>query len=187
MLIYAAIGAFGLLFLLVMLVFGDLFGGDHDIHVEGGDVGGGDHALEQGTGPSVLSARVMAAFLTAFGGGGVIARYYGLPHPAASGVGLASGLVLAGVVYQFARMLYGQQASSEVRMAGLVGRTGEVTVSIPAGGVGQITLAYGGERTSQIARSEDGAPIPAGAEVVVRALRGDSLVVARTPAPGGTS
>ena len=30
MLIYAAIGAFGLLFLLVMLFVGELFGGDHD-------------------------------------------------------------------------------------------------------------------------------------------------------------
>ena len=34
MLIYAAIAAFGLLFLLVMLFVGDIFGGDHDVHVD---------------------------------------------------------------------------------------------------------------------------------------------------------
>ncbi len=187
MLIYAAIGAIGLLFLLVMLFVGEIFGGDHDVHVEG-DAGGhgvGEHA--EGPGPSIFSARVMASFLTAFGGGGVIARYYHLSHPAASGIGVVSGIALAAVVYQFARLLYSQQASSEVRMADLIGRTAEVTVGIPAGGVGQITLTYAGERTTQIARSADGGAIPLGAEVTITTLRGDSIVVARggSPAPGG--
>ena len=58
MLIYAAIAAFGLLFLLVMLVAGDIFG-DHDVSH---DLGGGDHG-----GPSIFSVRIMASFLTAFG------------------------------------------------------------------------------------------------------------------------
>jgi len=181
MLIYAAIGAFGFLFLLVMLFVGELFGGDHDVHV--GDIGT-DHAdFGHESGPSIFSARIMASFLTAFGVGGVVARYYGLPHPAAAGCGTVAGAVMSGVVYQFAKILYSQQASSEVRMAALVGRMGEVTVGIPQGGMGQVTLEYGGERTTQIARSKDGVAIPPGTAVTVTAILGDSIIVERVPAP----
>ena len=127
----------------------------------------------------------MAAFITAFGVGGVVARYYGLSHPASSGVGVVTGIVLAGVVYQFAKLLYSQQASSEVRMPALVGRNGEVTVAIPKGGVGQVTLAYGGERSEHIARSEDGQAVPRGSLVVVRGFGGDSIVVARAESAKG--
>jgi len=185
LLIYATIGAFGLIFLLVMLFVGEFFGGDHEIHA--GEIAGhGD--LGHDSGPSIFSARIMAAFLTAFGVGGVVARYYELSHPAASGVGIVTGIVLSGLVYQFARILYSQQASSEVRMAGLVGRSGEVTVPIPEGGVGQIAVMVGGERTTHIARSSDGRAIPTGSEVVITGLRGDSIVVAPggAPAPGGS-
>jgi len=187
MFIYAAIGAFGFLFLVVMLFVGEVFGGDHDIHV--GDIGG-DHAdVSHEGGPSIFSARVMASFLTAFGVGGVVARYYDLPHPAASGIGVVSGIVMSGLVYQFARILYSQQASSEIHMAGLIGKTAEVTVGIPRGGMGQVTLEYGGERTTQIARSSGGEAIPPGTVVVVKALLGDSIVVERADAraPGGAS
>lgn len=186
MLIYAAIGAFGFLFLLVMLFVGEVFGGDHDLHV--GDIGGDHGDVGHEGGPSIFSARVMASFLTAFGVGGVIARYYDLPHPAAAGCGVVSGVVMSSVVYQFAKILYSQQASSEVRMVRLVGKTAEVTVGIPQGGRGQVTLEYGGERTTQIARSHDGGAILPGTEVVVTALRGDSIIVERvgTQAPGGS-
>src|SRR5688572_2277713 len=117
MLIYAAIGAFGFLFLLIMLFVGELFGGDHD-H----DMGGGHDVAHDGDagGPSIFSARIMASFLTAFGVGGAVGRFYGFGHPAASGMGVVAGIVMAGAVFQFAKILYSQQASSEVRMAGLV-------------------------------------------------------------------
>src|SRR5512144_383388 len=154
MLIYAAIAVFGFLLLLVMLVAGEVFGGDHDIGAHEIAVEHGD--FEHAGGPSVFSLRIMSSFLTAFGVGGVIARYYNLSHPASSGVGVVAGIVMSSVVYQFARILYSQQASSEVHMATLVGKTAEVLVAIPAGGVGQVMLTMGGERTDQIARSADG-------------------------------
>jgi membrane protein implicated in regulation of membrane protease activity len=187
MFIYAAIGAFGFLFLIVMLFVGELFGGDHEIHV--GDVGADHGDFGHEGGPSIFSARIMASFLTAFGVGGVVARYYDLPHPAAAGCGVVTGIVMSGLVYQFAKVLYSQQASSEVRMTGLIGKSAEVTVGIPRGGMGQVTLEYGGERTTQIARSKDGAAIPPGTGVVVTALLGDSIIVERVgaPAPGGAS
>ena len=178
MFIYAAIGAFGFLFLIVMLFVGEIFGGDHEIHV--GDADHGDFGHEGG--PSIFSARIMASFLTAFGVGGVVARYYGLPHPAAAGCGTVAGVVMSGLVYQFAKILYSQQASSEVRMVGLIGKSAEVTVGIPQGGMGQVTLEYGGERTTQIARSKDGLAIPPGTAVAVTAILGDSIIVERAGA-----
>ncbi len=191
MLIYAVIGAVGFLILVLMLVVGEVFGGDHDLG--GGDVGGdiggdigADHAGEFGHegGPSIFSTRIMAAFLTAFGVGGVVARFFDLSHPAASGIGVACGLVFAGIVYQFARILYAQQSSSEVQLAALVGQTAQVAVGIPEGGVGQVTLVHAGERTTQIARSRDGHAIPVGNDVRISALAGEIVIVERlSPAP----
>lgn len=175
MLIYAAIGAVGFLLLLIMLVAGDVFG-DHEVAVDH-DLGG--DALDAGHGgPGVFSIRIMAAFLTAFGVGGVVGRYYDLSHPAASGLGVLAGIVMATLVYQFARLLHSQQASSELRMASLVGRTCEVSVGIPAGGVGQVTLSVGGERSEHLARVAGGDAMPRGAEVVITGLRGDGVIVA---------
>jgi membrane protein implicated in regulation of membrane protease activity len=186
MLIYGAIAAFGFLILLAMLLVGEVFGGDHevgahDISVEHGDA---DH----GGGPSVFSVRIMAAFVSAFGVGGVVARYYRLSHPASSGVGIVSGIVMAAVVYQFAKFLYSQQASSEVRMTSLVGQPAEVSVAIPQGGVGQVALTVAGERSEHIARAADGQAVPRGAAVVIIRLLGDSVVVqlADPPLRGGS-
>lgn len=177
MFLYAAVGAIGLLFLLAMLFVGDLFGGDHDFDHSF------DHDGDLGGGPSFLSARIISAFITAFGVGGVVGRYYHLSHPASSGVGIVTGVVMAGLVYQFARILYSQQASSELRMGGLTGSHGEVTVAIPENGVGEIILTAGGERTTHIARSADGHAIPTGTDVVVVNPLGQSVVVSRASAP----
>ncbi len=177
MLIYAAIAAFGLLFLLVMLLGGDVFGGDHDIGHDIGHDAGGDHG-----GPSVFSVRIMASFLTAFGVGGVLARYNGLSHVMSSGVGLMAGVVMSGIVLQFAKFLYSQQASSELRMQTLVGTSAEVSVAIPPGGIGQVSLNVGGERSEHVARSADGGPIQRGAVVVIPGLGADAVLVAP---PGG--
>jgi membrane protein implicated in regulation of membrane protease activity len=177
MLIYAAIGTVGVLLLLGMLLIGDVFGGDHD--VSGHDVAGHDTSGHgDAGGPSVFSTRIMASFLTAFGVGGVVARYYDLSHPASAGVGVLCGIAMSGLVYQFAKLLYSQQASSELHMSQLVGTPAKVTVAIPAGGVGQIAVWARGESSEHIARSASGDAVPRGAAVVVTGLMGDSVIVA---------
>ena len=143
MLLYAAIGAFGLLFLLSMLFLGDLFHADHDVHVEVG----GHAGVEHGDGPSIFSVRIIGVSHR------LRRRRYRRPLLWAVASGRvrrrrAAGVVMAALVYQFARLLYSQQASSELRMASLVGKIAEVSVGIPAGGVGQVTLTVGGERSS---------------------------------------
>jgi hypothetical protein len=172
MLIYAAIAAFGLLLLLTLLFVGEIFGGDHDFG-HAGDVG--DH--DASGGPSIFSVRIMAAFLTAFGAGGVLARYYGISHVGASAVGIACGVVMAGIVFQFAKILHSQQASTDLRMTNLVGITAEVSVAIPKGGVGQVALNASGQRSEHIARSAVGRAIALGAVVTITGLGGDAVVV----------
>jgi membrane protein implicated in regulation of membrane protease activity len=176
MIVYGTIAAVGFLFLLVMLFAGEIFGGDHDIGAH--DVGGGHFDGDHSGGPGIFSARVMSSFVTSFGVGGVVGRYYHLTHPAASGVGVVTGLVLSSLVYQFGKFLYSQQASSEVRMVSLVGQQAEVSVAIPAGGVGQVALAFGGERSEHVARTDDGRPLARGADVVITGVRGDGVIVA---------
>ena len=176
MLIFAAIGAFGLIFLLVML----FFGGGHDLHI--GDMDGGhdiSHAADGEGGPSIFSSRIIASFVAAFGFGGTIGKYLDFGYPASSAFGIVSGVVLASIVFKFAEILYSQQASSEVKMTSLVGMTAEVAIAIPEGHLGQISLSAAGERSMHIARSRDGKAIPQGTSVVIRELRGDYVVVDR--------
>ena len=126
----------------------------------------------------------MASFLTSFGVGGVVGP---LLRPLASGVrrasAIVSGVVMSGLVYQFAKILYSQQASSELHMRAWSGRSAEVSVAIPAGGVGQIALNVGGERTEHIARSADGGAVARGTQVVITGLGGDSVIVAPAGSP----
>jgi len=49
-----------------------------------------------------------------------------------------------------------------------------------ARGVGQVTIVSAGERSTHVARSADGRPIPLGAPVVIKALGGDALFVERS-------
>jgi hypothetical protein len=169
--VFLAVGAAGFLFLLVSLVFGEVF--DH-LHLDGGGL---DHGLDHG--PGVFSTRVLAVFITAFGVFGAVAVHYGAPAIAASGVGFGGGLVFGGLVFAFARFLYGQQASSEIRTSELAGRTGRVVVGIPAGGVGQVRLQLGEELVDKIARDRDGAKIEENISVRVLEAMGETVIVTR--------
>jgi len=61
--VFLSIGGLGFLFLLISLMFGELFAHfDHSF----------DHSHDQG-GPSILSSRVLGVFVTAFGGFGAVA------------------------------------------------------------------------------------------------------------------
>ena len=115
----------------------------------------------------------------AFGAFGAIATHYGLTPLAASTVGFGGGVVLATPVFLFARFLYSQQASSESRASDLVGQTGRVIVTIPAGGVGQVRCRIGEELIDKIARTRQGESIPENTSVRVEEVLGETVIVAR--------
>ncbi len=163
--VFLAICAAGFLFLMVALVFGGLF-----------DFFEADHDFDSG-GPGFFSSRVMAVFVTTFGGAGAVATYYGLPPIPAALVGFAVGLVFGGAIYALARVLYGQQASTDVRSSDLVGAVGRVVIAIPAGGVGQIRVRLGEELMDKIARTRDGVAIPENTAVEVDDVLGETVIV----------
>jgi membrane protein implicated in regulation of membrane protease activity len=161
--VFLAIGAVGFLFLIVSAAFGEIFE-----HFEGLD----DHG-----GPGFFSTRVVAVFITAFGGAGAVATYYGVPAIPASGIGFLTGLPFGAAIWLFARFLFHQQATSEVRAHDLVGQIGRVVVAIPAGGVGQIRCRIGEELVDKIARTRDGDPVGENASVQVEEVLGETVIV----------
>ena len=165
--VFLAIGALGFLFLMVSLVFGEIFE-----HLDSGL----DHDLDHG-GPGFFSTRVMSVFVTAFGGFGAIATHYGLGTVAASAVGFAAGMALAAPVYYFARFLYDQQASTDTRSQDFVGQIGRVVVTIPAGGVGQVRCRIGEELIDRIARAREAVAIGENETVVVEEVIGETIIV----------
>ncbi len=171
--IFLSIAAVGFIFLLVSLVFGELFdhlggGFDHD--------GGFEHDLGHG-GPGIFSTRILAVFITAFGGFGAIGTHYGLSPLPSSGLGFGSGVVFALIIYAFARFLWSQQATSEVRATDLVGQTARVVVAIPPGGIGQVRCRLGEALIDKIARSGTEEPIPENAVVRIEEVLGETVVV----------
>jgi len=172
--VFLSIAAFGFVFLVISFVFGeifDAFGFDHDFDHDGG--------LDHG-GPSFFSPRVLSVFVTAFGGAGAIATYYGLSSLASSGVGFVSGLVFGTMILMFARFLYGQQATTEVKSTDVIGQVARVVVGIPKGGVGQVRCRVGEELIDKIARSDDGQPIAENMPVRVEQVLGEMVIVKKT-------
>ena len=165
--VFLAIGGIGFAFLLVSLVVGDIF------EMFGGSADLGDPGVDFG----FLDSRVLAVFITAFGGFGAISAQMGFGAVASSFVGLLGGVGFAAVVSVFGRFLIGQHASRSVSDTDLIGRTVQVTVAIKPGEVGQITAKIGDERVEKIARAKSETEIKAGSIVTVESVAGDSVIV----------
>ena len=167
-------------FLFISLIFGSLTGGlDSFLESHGIDIFHGSH-----DGPGFTDSRVLSTFLATFGCIGYLALTQGLPLLGATLAAAASGLILGGVVYYFARLLYSQQSNSSVTPQDLLGRPAQVTVSIPKGGVGMVSCLVGEERIEKIARTVDGGAIAAGTTVMIDDLGSDCLLVTTDTSAG---
>jgi membrane protein implicated in regulation of membrane protease activity len=173
MIVFMTICAIGFVLLVLALVLGevtDFFGGDADVEADDGI----EHA--QG-GPSVLSFRFIACFITGFGGGGSIGYYYGLGYMFSSLIGLGAAVILASILYAIVSFLFKQQASSNVRVADLAGSNGVVSIAIPANGIGEVSVEFKGRLISQSAQTADGSALSATKLITVKQVIGDKLVV----------
>ena len=170
--IFLAIAAVGFLFLIVSFLFGEIFG-HADLGGHGADVHGDIHGV------SFLSTRVLSVFVTAFGGFGAIGVHLGYRTEVSTAIGLAGGFFFGGIIYLFASFLFSQQASSDMRVGDLIGRTAQVSVAIPAGGLGQVRCAMGEGVVEKLARTVDGGAILANTSVKIESIVGETVLVRR--------
>jgi membrane protein implicated in regulation of membrane protease activity len=109
------------------------------------------------------------AFLAWFGGiGYLLTRFSSVWFLIALGIALLGGLTGAAIVYLFlSRVLTSEDENldpADYEMTGVLGRT---SVPIRPGGTGEIIYSQAGTRRTCGARSENGASIPKGNEVIV--------------------
>lgn len=181
----------GMVYAVIGGLMGSLFGFEHG--GDGGGVGGdgmghGDaSAGESGSGFDIapLSPAVVAAFLVIFGGTGLILTdLFDLSISASLPISIVVAFTVDMAVFTMLyRIFRAVQASSEPIEAALVGLAAEVTVSIPAQGVGQIAYICRGGRYTASARSEGQLDISVHGQVRIVRVVGSTLYVKR-PAEG---
>jgi membrane protein implicated in regulation of membrane protease activity len=170
----------GLVFTLLSVVAGHFFGG-HSGHVGGS--GGHAEAGADGSdmpGISIFSPTVISAFVTAFGGFGIIFTNIPATSKAAISAPLAIvvALIVAGGLYKLLSMLFRHtQGSSESHVARLAGTEASVVSPIPQGGVGEIAYIVNGTRYTAPARVETGAAIGNGKLVKITRVIGTQFYV----------
>lgn len=132
---------------------------DHGIHVPHTH-GGGLPYFNFGT---------IAAFLVWFGGTGYLLQHvYSVWFLVALGVAILSGIGASALVFWFlARVLMAREAALDPADYDMVGVLGKLSIAIRPGGTGELIYSQEGTRRVAGARSEDGAAIPKGSEVIV--------------------
>jgi membrane protein implicated in regulation of membrane protease activity len=111
----------------------------------------------------------LSAFLAWFGGTGyLLEHYYHVWMVVIIFVSTLSGLGAAAVVFWFlAKVLMADDVPLDPADYDMIGVLGRTTISIRPGGTGELVFTQGGTRHVAGARSETGAAIPKGTEVIV--------------------
>jgi membrane protein implicated in regulation of membrane protease activity len=133
----------------------------HGVHAEV------PHSDNNTTFPWMNASSVIGA-LTWFGAAGyLLLRLGDFALPAV----LLGALIAAGAGWYLVARFLGLVLAGEREMDPedyrLEGTVGQVTVSIPPGGTGEVVFAKAGARRSEAARAMGGGPIPRGSEVVI--------------------
>jgi membrane protein implicated in regulation of membrane protease activity len=142
-------------------------GGVHAGHSGGTGARGG--ASKGGAHLSWFNASTVMAFLAWFGGVGyILSAHSRVVGPLVLAIAFTAGVASSWVVFRFMVKLMNQEGSflkeEDYRHEGCVGT---VTVSIREKGTGEVVFLQGGVRKSAGARSQDGAVLEKGAEVVI--------------------
>jgi membrane protein implicated in regulation of membrane protease activity len=172
----------GLVFTLLSVMAGHFFGG-HGDHV-GGSGGHAEAGADSSDMPgiSIFSPTIIAAFVTAFGGFGIIfTEIPATSKPVFSApLSIITAFVIAGCLYKFLGYVFSHtQGSSESRVAALVGVDANVITPIPENGVGEIAYVVGGTRYTAPARVESGKAIASGQSVKIKRVVGTQFYVER--------
>lgn len=180
MMIYLICLVAGLVFTFITVIAGHFFGGG-EAHVEG-SVGHAEAGADNSDMPgmSIFSPTVLATFITAFGGFGIIFSQFQVTAKTAVSAPLSmlcAGIV-AGTFYKFLSLLFGHsQGSSESHIGQIGGTEASVVSPIPENGVGEIAYVVGGTRYTAPARMENGAAVGNGKLVKITRVVGTQFYV----------
>lgn len=181
-LVYAICLGVGLLFTIVSAFMSHVFGGHdfgHDAHGELGTAGHAEAGYNM-PGFSPFSPTVIASFVTAFGGFGMIfSKIAATRNPWISApLSVLSGFVIAaGVFWMFHQLFDKTQSSSESQVTALIGSSATVITPIPASGVGEIAYVDNGTRYTAPARGLSGAALSTGQTVKISKIVGSQFYV----------
>ncbi len=170
---------------MIIVLFSLVFGGHDHGDFGHGDIGHdaqGDHGGESQPGPGVFSLKGIALLAVGFGAIAFIVMYYTNQILVACISGLAIGWVFAFICMAGYRILIRQQSNSLIKSEDVIGQTGQVTTTIPAGGLGEVRLTVDGTAMTKMASAPDGEAIPTGTLVMVRRVSGASIMVEKLPA-----
>jgi len=142
------------------------FGGSHHFHFHGFD---GSHGGHSGHGGSKFNFGTVAAFIMWFGGVGLIlVQFSGAALVLVFAGAIGGGLAGAAIIFLFvARVLAPGDKPLDPADYRMVGALGKVSSRVVAGGTGEMIFVQQGRRVGVPIRSENGAALPAGTEVVV--------------------
>jgi membrane protein implicated in regulation of membrane protease activity len=164
--------AVGGILLLVTVLLDDILGGLFDWLNLDFDLGG------------VSLMPLLLAFVAMFGVGGLIGtEALNLDAGPASLVGAVSGTIGAAIVFGLFSLLKRAEAPPAFSLDDLVGRSGRVSVGIPAGRNGSVLLSYGGSSHDLTATADR--DIAAGTLVSVTDVVGGTLIVSPLTTSGG--
>ncbi|MGA8541083.1 MAG: hypothetical protein WB566_16395 [Terriglobales bacterium] len=143
-------------------------------HFDVGHAPGGAHGAASGshTGQSPVSPFnfvTVTAFLAWFGGTGfLITRFSSIWYALGLLIALGAGLLGAAIVFLFlTRVLISHEENMDAADYEMVGVLGRISMPIRENGTGEIIYSQAGTRRTCGARSENGAAIAKGAEIVV--------------------
>jgi membrane protein implicated in regulation of membrane protease activity len=118
---------------------------------------------------SPLNFVTLTAFLAWFGGTGfLITRYSSMWFALGLTIAMGAGIVGATIVFLFlTRVLISREENMDAADYEMVGVLGRTSMSIRAGGTGEIIYSQASTRRTCGARSENGAAIGKGTEIIV--------------------
>lgn len=180
MMIYLICLVVGVVFTLISVVAGHFFGG-HSDHV-GGSGGHAEAGADSSDMPgiSIFSPTIIASFITAFGGFGLIFTEFPATKKViiSAPLSILCALGIAAVLYVFLSSVFRHtQSSSESHIARLAGTEASIASPIPENGVGEIAYVVSGSRYTAPARAEDGAAIGSGKLVKITRVVGTQFYV----------
>lgn len=137
-----------------------------------------DGNVELGSNISPLKPIVIAAFITVFGGAGIILMKSNLSFIISLAIAFSIASTISYIIYRFIIInLYKAQNTSAIEIQKLIGHKAKVTLAIPKDGYGKITYIVNGNTYNSPAKSDDGNEINTGKSVKIVYINNNTYYV----------